>query len=80
MKNKFLKKKNFDFELYSKNISNNHINYKNIKLLYNYINISGRIIPKRLNKLKTKQQRYLSKSIKNARIMGFLPFVKLLDY
>lgn len=78
MKN--LKKKKFNFELYSKNISNNSIDYKNINLLYNYINISGRIIPKRLNKLKTKQQRYLSKSIKNARIMGLLPFVKLLDY
>jgi len=78
MKN--LKKKKFNFELYSKNISNNNIDYKNINLLYNYINISGRIIPKRLNKLKTKQQRYLSKSIKNARIMGLLPFVKLLDY
>ena len=53
------------------------INYKNILLLRNYITTSGKIIPKRyLSKSTAKRQRYLSKSIKNARLMSFLPFVR----
>nr|YP_009514385.1 ribosomal protein S18 [Caulerpa lentillifera]AXG75902.1 ribosomal protein S18 [Caulerpa lentillifera]QKS32299.1 ribosomal protein S18 [Caulerpa lentillifera]QUV75619.1 ribosomal protein S18 [Caulerpa lentillifera] len=53
------------------------LNYKNIILLRNYITISGKIIPKRLNGLTAKQQRSISKAIKNARYMSFLPFVRL---
>ena len=53
------------------------INYKNIILLRKYITVSGKIIPKRLNNLTTKQQRYISKAIKNSRYMGFLPFIRL---
>nr|YP_009519181.1 ribosomal protein S18 [Caulerpa verticillata]AYC65159.1 ribosomal protein S18 [Caulerpa verticillata] len=53
------------------------INYKNIILLRNYIKISGKIIPQRLTGLTAHQQRYISKSIKNARYMSFLPFVRL---
>nr|BBN51435.1 30S ribosomal protein S18 [Halimeda borneensis] len=52
------------------------INYKNILLLRNYITTSGKIIPKRLNRLTAKRQRLISKSIKNARLMSFLPFVR----
>nr|AOP19117.1 ribosomal protein S18 [Halimeda discoidea] len=54
------------------------INYKNILLLRNFITNSGKIIPKRLNKYKltAKQQRLISKAIKNARLMSFLPFVR----
>ena len=51
-----------------------HIDYKNILLLRNYITTSGKIIPKRLNKLTAKRQRLISKAIKNARLMSFLPF------
>nr|YP_009519658.1 ribosomal protein S18 [Udotea flabellum]AYC65701.1 ribosomal protein S18 [Udotea flabellum] len=49
-------------------------NYKNILLLRNYITISGKIIPKRLNNLTARKQRQVSKAIKNARLMSFLPF------
>ena len=52
-------------------------NYKNILLLQNYIMVSGKIIPKRLNHLTTKRQRHITKAIKNARLMSFLPFVRL---
>nr|YP_010447321.1 ribosomal protein S18 [Halimeda opuntia]UTN43241.1 ribosomal protein S18 [Halimeda opuntia] len=52
------------------------MNYKNILLLRNYITTSGKIIPKRLNHLTAKRQRLISKSIKNARLMSFLPFVR----
>ena len=60
------------------NISN-QLNYKNILLLRNFITISGKILPKRLNHLTAKRQRHLSKAIKNARLMSFLPFVRLID-
>jgi len=53
------------------------INYKNIILLRKYITVSGKIIPRRLNNLTTKQQRYISKAIKNSRYMSFLPFIRL---
>ena len=57
-----------------------HVNYKNILLLRHYITVSGKIIPKRLNHLTTKRQRYITKAIKNARLMSFLPFVRLSSY
>lgn len=52
------------------------INYKNIFLLRKYISIEGKILPKRLTNLNSKQQRDMAKAIKNARIMGFLPFAR----
>ena len=52
------------------------INYKNIFLLRKYISIEGKILPRRLTNLSSKQQRNMAKAIKNARIMGFLPFAR----
>lgn len=51
------------------------IDYKNITLLRNFITFEGKIVPRRLSKLSAKQQRYMSRAIKNARIMGLLPFI-----
>lgn len=56
------------------------LNYKNIFLLRKYISIEGKILPQRLTGLTSKNQRYLSKAIKNARIIGFLPFVRQVIY
>ena len=56
------------------------INYKNIFLLRKYISIEGKILPKRLTHLSAKQQRLISRSIKTARIIGFLPFVYRIFY
>ena len=56
------------------------LNYKNIFLLRKYISIEGKILPQRLTGLSSKNQRYLAKAIKNARIMGFLPFVRQVIY
>ena len=56
------------------------LNYKNIFLLRKYISIEGKILPQRLTGLTSKNQRYLAKAIKNARIMGFLPFVRQVIY
>lgn len=71
---KFQNKFNF-----KKKKSLNQINYKNILLLRNYITVSGKIIPKRLNNLTATQQRQLTRAIKNARLLSFLPFVRLIE-
>lgn len=51
------------------------IDYKNLVLLRNFITFQGKIVPRRVSKLSAKQQRYMSRAIKNARIMGLLPFI-----
>ena len=73
LENKSIKYFNFDKQ---KQI----LNYKNIFLLRKYISIEGKILPQRLTGLTSKNQRYLAKAIKNARIMGFLPFVRQVIY
>lgn len=51
------------------------IDYKHCGLLQKYIGLGGKILPRRQTKLTAKQQRYVAKTIKSARIMGLLPFV-----
>ena len=51
------------------------IDYKHCGLLQKYIGLGGKILPRRQTKLSAKQQRYVAKTIKSARIMGLLPFV-----
>lgn len=75
MKYKRLKKFRF---LKKKQFIKSPINYKNIILLRKYISTEGKIIPKRMTGINTKQQRQVSKAIKQARIISFLPFVRLL--
>jgi small subunit ribosomal protein S18 len=57
--------------------SNNikHIDYKDVALLKQFINPSGRIISRKRNGLTAKNQRALANAIKRARIMGLIPFV-----
>ncbi len=52
------------------------IDYKNVVLLRKFITVEGKILPRRLSGLKAKQQRYISKAIKNSRMTGLLPFVR----
>lgn len=51
------------------------IDYKHCGLLQKYIGLGGKILPRRQTKLTAKQQRYVAKTIKSARIMGLLTFV-----
>jgi ribosomal protein S18 len=51
------------------------IDYKHCGLLQRYIGLGGKILPRRQTRLTAKQQRYIAKTIKTARIMGLLPFV-----
>lgn len=52
------------------------VDYKNCALLQRYIGLGGKILPRRQTMLSAKQQRYVAKTIKSARIMGILPFVR----
>lgn len=51
------------------------IDFKHCGLLQRYIGLGGKILPRRQTRLTAKQQRYIAKTIKSARIMGLLPFV-----
>ena len=49
--------------------------YKNIQLLQEYITEQGKILPRRSNNLSAKQQRALTRAVKQARILALLPFI-----
>lgn len=51
------------------------IDYKNIDLLYSFLSPQGKIRARRSTKLTLKQQRQLSKAVKQARYYKLLPFV-----
>jgi len=51
------------------------IDYKHCGLLQRFIGLGGKILPRRQTRLTAKQQRYIARTIKTARIMGLLPFV-----
>ena len=51
------------------------LDYKNIKVLNNFINDQGKIMPRRMTGLTSKQQRDLTIAVKRARIVALLPFV-----
>lgn len=51
------------------------IDYKNVVLLRKFISSEGKILPRRITGLSAKQQRYIAKAIKNARMVGLLPFI-----
>jgi small subunit ribosomal protein S18 len=51
------------------------IDYKNIILLRQFISAEGKILPRRVTNLTAKEQRWVCRAIKQARVMGLLPFV-----
>nr|YP_002600903.1 ribosomal protein S18 [Pyramimonas parkeae]ACJ71132.1 ribosomal protein S18 [Pyramimonas parkeae] len=51
------------------------IDYKNIDLLRKFVTEQGKILPRRVTRLNAKQQRLVTKAIKQARVIGSLPFV-----
>ena len=56
------------------------IDYKDVELLSKFLTEQGKILPRRLTGLTTKQQTKLTKAIKKARLLSLLPFVNLLEY
>ncbi len=51
------------------------IDYKDVDLLKRFITERGKILPRRITGLTAKQQRKLTNSIKQARILALLPFI-----
>jgi small subunit ribosomal protein S18 len=51
------------------------LTYKDIKILTNYLSEQGKILPRRITVLTSKQQKKITKLIKTARIAALLPFV-----
>jgi len=51
------------------------IDYKDVDLLNRFISSYGKILPRKRTGTHTSHQRKLSRAVKNARIMGLLPFV-----
>jgi small subunit ribosomal protein S18 len=49
--------------------------YKDIKLIGKYVTERGKIVPRRLSGVSSKNQRKLAVAIKRARHLGLLPFV-----
>jgi small subunit ribosomal protein S18 len=54
---------------------NDVIDYKDIDLLSKFLNEQGKILPRRITGLTTKQQTKITKAVKRARILSLLPFV-----
>ena len=46
------------------------IDYKNVDLLSKFITEQGKILPRRVTRLSAKQQRVVTKAIKQARVIG----------
>nr|YP_009313301.1 Ribosomal protein S18 [Dichotomaria marginata]SCW21555.1 Ribosomal protein S18 [Dichotomaria marginata] len=65
--------------LYNKKISPVQVNeifdYKDIDLLRKFISEQGKILPRRSTGLTSKQQKKLTKAIKQARNLALLPFL-----
>lgn len=64
------KKNNFS------NMTKEIVDYKDIDLLRKFINDQGKIISRRSTGLNAKQQKKVTKSIKRARVLSLLPFLK----
>ena len=59
----------------SKSIDFDSLTYKDTKILTNYLSEQGKILPRRISGLSSKEQKKVAKLIKTARIAALLPFV-----
>lgn len=53
-----------------------HVDYKDVDLLKQFINPHGRIVARKRTGLTARQQRAVEAAIKRARFMGLLPFIQ----
>jgi small subunit ribosomal protein S18 len=56
-------------------IDNSSLTYKNVDILSNFLNEQGKILPRRVTGLTSKQQKKITKLIKQARIATLIPFI-----
>ena len=53
-----------------------HVDYKDVDLLKQFINPHGRVMSRTRTNLTAKQQRQVEQAVKRARFMGLLPYVQ----
>lgn len=53
----------------------NYVDYTDVKLLQRFISPQGKVLPRRITRLTTAQQRQVTRAIKRARHLALLPFV-----
>ena len=53
-----------------------HVDYKDIDLLKQFINPHGRVMSRTRTNLTAKQQRQVEAAVKRARFMGLLPYIQ----
>lgn len=53
-----------------------HVDYKDVDLLKQFINPHGRVMGRNRTNLTAKQQRQVEAAVKRARFMGLLPYVQ----
>jgi small subunit ribosomal protein S18 len=53
-----------------------HVDYKDIDLLKQFVNPHGRVMSRTRTNLTAKQQRQVEAAVKRARFMGLLPYVQ----
>lgn len=53
-----------------------HVDYKDVDLLKQFINPHGRVLSRKRTNLTAKQQRAVEAAIKRARFMGLLPYIQ----
>ena len=51
------------------------LDYKDVELLSKFLTEQGKILPRRVTGLTTKQQTKLTKAVNRSRILALLPFV-----
>jgi small subunit ribosomal protein S18 len=56
-------------------MDNDALTYKNVEILSNFLNEQGKILPRRTTGLNSKQQKKITKLIKQARVATLLPFI-----
>ena len=56
-------------------MNSNSLTYKNVDILSNFLNEQGKILPRRVTDLSSKQQKKITKLIKQARIATLIPFI-----
>lgn len=52
-----------------------HVDYKDVDLLKQFINPHGRVMSRKRTGLTAKQQRAVEAAVKRARFMGLLPYI-----
>ena len=53
------------------------VTFKDVTLLKYFVSERGRILPRRMTGITAKQQRMVAKAVKQARLLGLLPYLRV---